>query len=164
MHKHYVLVRVIVVLFFWGLTHLTIAQCDFVFDQDIPDNGAVSFVLEVDDLVVDDLSAGQAVCRVNLKFKHDYVGDLTIELTSPAGQTVILVGPVTDQINPTNLTTWDIGFLPCFSIVAPDAGFSDSWDNEQAWAVFASYTGTYYPYAGCLLIFNQDLQTKQLYP
>jgi gliding motility-associated-like protein len=154
MPTHYALVRVFIVLFLVGMVNRAVAQCDFVFDQDIPDNGTIVLELEVDDLVFDDLSSGQAVCGINLKFKHDYVGDLTIELTSPGGQTVKLVGPVTDQISPTNLTTWDVGFRPCLSVVVPDGLFSDRWDNNQNWQVFASYTGTYYPSSGCLEDFD----------
>ncbi|RLD22632.1 MAG: hypothetical protein DRI69_00600 [Bacteroidetes bacterium] len=154
MLTHQAIVRAFVICFLLGVGQQSFAQCDFVFDQDIPDDSSISLFLEVDDLLIDDLSAGQALCGVKVTFKHDYVGDLTIELTSPSGQTVRLVGPVTDQINPTNLTTWDIGFVQCSSPVAPDAGFADTWDNEQAWAVFASYTGTYYPSSGCLQDFN----------
>lgn len=33
---------------------------------------------------------GQGVCGVNLSFDHEYLGDLQITLTSPAGRTVYL--------------------------------------------------------------------------
>jgi len=150
MPTHYTIVRICTLLFLSGIANWTIAQCNLVFNQDIPDNGQISFVLEVNDLVVEDLGAGQGLCGVKLNFRHSYVGDLTIELTSPAGQTLQLVGPVTDQINPTNLTTWDINFQPCGTTVSPDAGFSDTWDNNQGWGVFGSFIGTYYPSSGCL--------------
>lgn len=154
MLKHQALVRAIVIFFMLGVGWQSYAQCEFVFDQDIPDESTISLILEVDDLVADDLGSGQGVCGVKLSFRHDYVGDLTIELTSPAGQTIQLIGPVTDQISPTNLTTWDIGFVQCLSPVIPDPGFADTWSNDQAWAVFSSYAGTYYPSSGCLEDFN----------
>ncbi|MDX1409581.1 MAG: proprotein convertase P-domain-containing protein, partial [Saprospiraceae bacterium] len=111
-------------------------------------------LIEVTGLANNDLSGSQSLCAINLAFRHSYLGDLTIDLVSPAGQTVQLVGPVTDQISPTNLTTWNIGFLQCGFPVAPDAGFSATWNNNQAWQILSNYTGSYHPASGCLEDFN----------
>ena len=37
---------------------------------------------------------GQSVCGVNIHFDHEYLGDLSITLTAPNGQSVQLVGPI----------------------------------------------------------------------
>ena len=108
------------------------SQCDFVFASTIPDFATTEVAIEVSGLTVDDLGAGQAICAVDMSFRHSYVGDLTITLTSPAGQSIQLLGPVTDQINPTNLITWDVRFTQCTFPAAPDAGFSAIWNNELA--------------------------------
>lgn len=97
---------------------------------------------------------GQGVCGVVLQFDHEFVGDLLVTLTSPAGQTVTLMGP-TGFFGETDGSHWDITFVPCNSTAKPDPGFSDIWNNDQPWGIFGSYTGSYYPFAGCLEDFNQ---------
>ena len=154
MPKAHVTYRLCIIICLLLTQQWTFSQCSFVFNERIPDNGEIELTFRVDDLVTDDLAAGQGVCGVNLAFNHPYLGDLTIELESPAGQVVKLVGPVTDQISATNLTNWDVGFVRCADVAAPDAGFTSVWNNEQAWQVFTTYTGTYQPAAGCLEDFN----------
>ena len=136
------------------LTSVIEAQCTFDFNADINDLETIDLQIHVDNLVNEDLSGSQGICAVELHFRHSYVGDLTIDLISPSGQSIQLVGAVTDQINPTNLTTWDVRFLRCGFPVAPDAGFSAQWNNNQPWQVFTTYTGSYYPASGCLEDFN----------
>lgn len=125
-----------------------------MFDLDITDNSSQIISIDVSGLVNGDLSAGQSVCGINLQFRHDYIGDLTIELVSPAGQSIKLIGDVTDMVNPTNLATWDIGFIPCGQTAIPDAGFQSVWSNDQMWEVFGNYSGTYHPHSGCFSDFN----------
>ncbi|MFM8489060.1 MAG: proprotein convertase P-domain-containing protein, partial [Bacteroidota bacterium] len=96
---------------------------------------------------------GQGVCGVNMSFDHEYLGDLSIVLTSPGGQSVTLVGPI-GLFGPTDFTTWNIGFVPCGDTPTPDPGFSNQWNNNQPWGTFGNYTGTYYPSSGCLENFN----------
>ncbi len=96
---------------------------------------------------------GQGVCGVNLHFDHEYVGDLYITLTSPSGQTIALVGP-TDFSGFTNNVTWDVSFVPCGVTAVPDPGIAPTWNNDQNWVAFTTYTGSYYPYSGCLENFN----------
>lgn len=110
--------------------------------------------IEIEGLVNDDLSdPDQGICGVRLEFEHEYIGDIYIELISPAGQVVRLIGPeVTSGF--TNLTQWDVIFVPCGFPASPDPGFSAQWDNDQTWGILNNYTGTYYPYAGCLEDFN----------
>jgi large repetitive protein len=96
---------------------------------------------------------GQGVCGVNIHFEHEYVGDLQITLTSPAGQSITLIGPI-GLFGPTDGTTWNIGFVPCADPAAPDPGFASTWNNNQPWGLGGNYTGDYYPRAGCLENFN----------
>jgi hypothetical protein len=96
---------------------------------------------------------GQGVCGVNLSFDHEYLGDLQITLTSPAGQTVTLVGPI-GFFGETDFTTWNVSFVPCGDPANPDPGFSPTWNNNQPWGLFGNYSGSYYPAAGCLENFS----------
>ncbi|MEO6037886.1 MAG: proprotein convertase P-domain-containing protein, partial [Saprospiraceae bacterium] len=80
--------------------------------------------------------------------------DLSITLTSPSGQSVQLVGPI-GFFGSTDFTDWNVTFLPCGDpSVAPDPGFSATWNNNQPWGMSGMYTGSYYPNAGCLQNFS----------
>ncbi|HZV42951.1 MAG TPA: hypothetical protein VFF90_00650, partial [Saprospiraceae bacterium] len=70
------------------------------------------------------------------------------------GTMVQLIGPTTTAILPTNLSTWNVHFVPCGSPANPDAGFTDTWSNLQNWQALTPYSGTYYPSSGCLEDFN----------
>ena len=122
--------------------------------QFMPDNFQGNFYIQVQNASNPTLGQnGQGVCGVTLNFQHDYVGDLTITLTSPAGQTVTLMDPV-GLFGETDGTTWDITFVPCSDPANPDPGFTEIWSNNQNWGLFGFYTGSYYPYSGCLEDFN----------
>lgn len=99
-------------------------------------------------------SPSQGICGVEIHFDHEYLGDLTVTLISPDGTSVGLIGPTTTAITPTNLSTWDINFVPCATPAAPDAGFTAMWSNIQAWQALTPYSGTYHPNAGCLEDFD----------
>jgi len=130
-------------------------QCSFQIDQVIPDADTFQYPFEVFGLVNDMLSnPAQGICSVTLDFDHEYLGDFQIELVSPSGQSVQLVGPVTTAISPTNLSRWRLTFLPCGSVVVPDAGFADIYSNDQAWQILTNYNGSYYPNSGCLEDFD----------
>lgn len=130
------------------------AQCTIDLQAPINDLTTLVLPVQVEGLINDDLSGSQSLCAVGLHFRHNYVGDVTIELISPAGQIVMLVGVVTDQISPTNLITWDVQFIQCGFPASPDPGFSAQWDNNQSWQFLATYTGSYYPVSGCLEDFD----------
>lgn len=122
--------------------------------QVLPDNFTGDFYIQVQNAANPLLGQnGQAVCGVVLHFDHEYLGDLQITLTSPAGQTVTLIGP-TGFFGETDGTEWDVAFVPCNTPANPDPGFSTTWNNDQTWGVFGDYSGSYYPYAGCLQDFN----------
>ncbi len=61
--------------------------------QSLPDNTNQDFYMNVDDSGVGDCDLStNPLLGVNLNFTHEYLGDLTISLTSPSGQTIRLVG------------------------------------------------------------------------
>ncbi len=99
---------------------------------------------------------GQGVCGVNIHFNHTAICDISISLTSPSGQTITLVGPIGQFC--TNMgnvgTDWDVSFVPCGSGAMPDPGFNAQWDNNQPWGANNNYTGSYYPFGGCLQNFT----------
>ena len=97
---------------------------------------------------------GQALCKVNVEMTHEYIGDLIVELTSPSGQSVILMGPPTSNSSQTDQITWDVGFVPCLFPATPDVGIDETWNNFSNWLTFTTYQGCYYPFNGCLEDFN----------
>lgn len=152
-----VLIHKLVILF-WLSCFLTIGswgQCSLSVATPIPDNGTVTVGFNVSGLVdVNLASPTQGICGVELSFNHEYVGDLTITLISPFGQMVTLIGPNTTAGFLTNLSTWNIDFTSCALPADPDPGFNDTWSNLNMWQIVTTYTGTYYPAAGCLEDFN----------
>jgi len=100
---------------------------------------------------------GQGVCGVIVHFNHTAICDITITLTSPSGQTVTLVGPIGQFCTSGGNagTDWNVLFLPCGDpSVAPDPGFTPTWNNNQPWGGGNSYSGSYYPFSGCLQNFT----------
>lgn len=136
------------------LTTQISAQCSTENVLDIPDLTPVSAALVVNGAVNNDLSSiGQGVCGLALEFEHSHIGDLTIELSSPDGQTVTLLGP-TGSFGNTTFTDWNVLFVPCAQAPNPDAGFLDKWNNNQNWGLLGDYSGSYHPYLGCLEDFD----------
>src|SRR5258706_10930953 len=131
------------------------AQCTTNGSIPIPDDGSVSLHFIVSGLLDNDLgSPTQGICGIDLNFVHEYLGDLTFTLISPSGQSIELIGPATPTIPTTNLSRWNIHFIPCMIAAMPDPGFTPTWSNLQLWQAITSYTGTYHPYSGCLEDFN----------
>ncbi|MCC6462873.1 MAG: proprotein convertase P-domain-containing protein [Saprospiraceae bacterium] len=120
----------------------------------MPDNFQGNFLIQVQNAANPTLGQnGQGVCGVILNFDHEYIGDLFITLTSPAGQTVTLIGPV-GLFGETDGTFWNITFVPCGDTPDPDPGFTATWSNNQNWGLLGNYSGSYYPMSGCLEGFN----------
>ena len=120
----------------------------------MPDNFVGDFLINVMGATSPTLGQnGQGVCGVKIHFDHEYLGDLKIVLTSPGGQSVTLIGP-TGLFGSTDGTMWDVSFVPCGNSAAPDPGFASTWSNNQFWAFFGNYLGSYYPNFGCLEDFN----------
>ncbi len=104
---------------------------------------------------INDLSSpNQGLCGVRIKFEHKFIGDVTMELISPSGQRVRLLGPLGNS-GRTDFTKWFISFVPCSATAVPDLGFKRKWDNLQSWGILGKfYNGTYYANMGCLEDFN----------
>lgn len=99
----------------------------------------------------------QGLCRVEVGFVHQFVENFELRITSPAGQSVSLIGPnggSTFDFTPGTL--WNIGFVPCADVARPDSAFTARWDNDQTenWRPFGRYNGSYYPFMGCLEDFD----------
>ncbi|MFN0214310.1 MAG: proprotein convertase P-domain-containing protein, partial [Saprospiraceae bacterium] len=122
--------------------------------QFMPDNFVGDFLISVSGADNPTLGQnGQGVCGVTMHLDHEYIGDLTITLTSPSGQSVTLIGPE-GFFGGTDGDVWDISFVPCNDPANPDPGFNDQWHNNQNWGINNSYFGSYYPNQGCLENFN----------
>lgn len=121
-------------------------------------NSTASLSLTLSDYFNDDLSdPEQGLCGIELGFVHQFVENFELSLTSPAGQTVNLLGPNSDDpFAFTPGTQWQISLVNCASVAEPDSAFTAQWNNEQTenWVPFDSYTGSYYPFGGCLEDFN----------
>lgn len=141
-----------------GLPHLLAQPCGLTDTLGIALNSSTTYTYEVFDIFNDNLSdPDQGICQVDIRFTHQYVDNLVITLTSPAGQSVTLIGPNTDQqVEFTFFTNWDVSFVPCLEIPDPDPGSLFQWDNNQTgnFTNLNSYNGSYYPYQGCLEDFN----------
>jgi gliding motility-associated-like protein len=140
-------------------TVLSMAQpCGLTDTLAIPANSSPTYAFEVFNIFNDDLSnPDQGICGVEIFFIHQFVDNLEISLTSPAGQTVELIGPNTDeQFSFTPAARWRITFVPCSDIAEPDPGFLPTWSNNQPnnFAAGGQYSGSYYPFSGCLEDFN----------
>jgi gliding motility-associated-like protein len=126
----------------------------------IPISATNTYTLNISGAANNDLSdAGQGICGIYLDVSFEHIWSLTITLTAPSGQSIILMGPYDNFPSTTGFSNWDISFLPCGNSVSPDPIFSggffnDQWTNLQQWAFFTNYTGSYYPYLGCLEDFD----------
>ncbi len=114
--------------------------------------------LAITDFFNNNLAApDQALCEVELKFLHQLSENLEVWLISPAGQTVQLIGPNTDdQFAFTFAAGWNISFVPAGETAVPDPGHPAHWNNNQPnnFVSGGIYTGSYYPYLGNLEDFN----------
>ena len=119
----------------------------------MPDNFVGDFFLDIMGATNDDLSdPTQGICGVNLNFDHQYIGDLAITLTSPAGQQITLVGPI-GLFGETDFSTYDVSFVPCSVTPVPDGGAA-VWNNINLTTQNFDFTGSYHPNSGCLEDFD----------
>lgn len=112
----------------------------------------------VSGVIMDDLSdANQGLKSISFFFTHDNLADIEVILTSPAGQSIQLIGPLGTGASATDLVIgWNVSFIPCDSMAMPDAGISnDQFSNESDWRALSLYNGSYYPFSGCF----EDINT-----
>lgn len=121
-------------------------------------NSSTSIDLEISEYFNNDLSdPAQGLCAIELGFVHQFVENFELSLTSPGGQTVGLFGPNSDDpLAFTPGTQWNISLVNCATMAEPDSAFTAQWNNDQTenWVPFGNYTGSYYPFGGCLEDFN----------
>ncbi|WP_197494062.1 gliding motility-associated C-terminal domain-containing protein [Lewinella sp. 4G2] len=134
-------------------------RCGVTDTIDIAQLGETRLVVPISGYLNGNLAAtNQSLCNVKVYFQHTYVYGLTLSLVSPAGDTVQLVGPQTDQSRPpTSLARWFIDFQRCSDPAAPDPGAPLRWNNANPfnWPAFGTFTGSYYPSRQCLTSFNE---------
>jgi gliding motility-associated-like protein len=133
------------------------AQCDLsnLFgDFDIPDNQDTCLSVTFSGIVNDDLSLNSIFTGIEIEFEHDAVSDLVIDITSPSGQILTIIGDLNGSGNLTTGAEWNVLFTECSGGTSPDSGISDTWDNDEPWVIGGSYTGIYYPAGGCFEDFN----------
>lgn len=147
--------RIVTLLCCYLCTYGLYGQCTLAASVPIPDDDVDTIQFGVFGLLDFNLSSPtQGICGVEIEFTHEYLGDLTITLISPSGTMVQLIGDPTTATSATNLSVWNIDFVPCGSAANPDPGFTPMWSNLQAWQAITPYNGTYHPYSGCLEDFN----------
>lgn len=146
---------IVFLLFLWAFSLDAQSGCSCTnCPQYMPDNFQGDFPIQVSLAANPTLGQnGQGVCGVTITLDHEYIGDLRITLTSPAGQTITLIGPI-GHFGETNGSNWNISFVPCGNLANPDPGFSETWNNNQPWGMNGSFFGSYYPQSGCLENFN----------
>jgi gliding motility-associated-like protein len=129
-------------------------RCGFTDTVAIGNFGTTPVTINIEDYLNNDLgNPGQGLCEVSLYFQHSYVYDFTVTLTSPAGQSIDLVGPINNQTRPpTSIARWFVDFERCDSIAAPDGFAPPTWNNNNFfnWPAFGVFTGDYFPATGCL--------------
>jgi PKD repeat protein len=120
----------------------------------ITNNFNGDYVVRIDSAVNNDLASNaQGLCRVNLKFAHESLGQLKLQLISPAGQIITLVSA--SGASETNFfSTWDLKFTSCNLPADPDANHVANWAENTTWGAYGFFTGTYFPSIGCLENFN----------
>ena len=119
----------------------------------MPDNFVGDFLINVIGATNNDLSdPNQGICEIRLTFDHQYIGDLSITLTSPSGETIVLVGPI-GLFGESDLSTWDVSFIPCADTPMPDFG-NGTWENSFLSLQNYEFTGSYHPLNGCLENFD----------
>lgn len=130
-------------------------QCAFEGDVIIQDLDTTSIPVYVTGAVNNDLSTNNGLKAVTVHFKHQFIGDIIIELVSPSGQKVTLVGP-SETISPSTslVTCWNVEFFANSLLAIPDSGYDPIWNSLQTWLGFTTYVGKYYPYMGQLEDFD----------
>ncbi|MDF1696035.1 MAG: gliding motility-associated C-terminal domain-containing protein [Saprospiraceae bacterium] len=131
-------------------------QCAFEGDVIIADLDTTSIAIIVSGADSNDLAINNSLKAVTVHFKHQFIGDMRIELVSPSGQKVMLVGPTATLSPSTSLVFgWNVQFFASSLEAFPDSGYEDVWDNLQTWFGFKTYVGKYYPHQGMLEDFNE---------
>lgn len=144
---------ILIVVSLW--TESLFAQSVATFDQPIPDNRLTQFFDYVSGVSDSFLGVnGQGVCGVKIRFSHNHLSDLKIKLVSPGGQEITFIGNPGPGYN-TQGSSWNVSFVRCSGIAAPDIGLAPFWENSGNWQKNTNYSGVYFPVENnCLESFN----------
>jgi gliding motility-associated-like protein len=132
-------------------------ECVLIESIDIVDNETQAISFTISGVQLDDLSDdNQNITSIQIEFNHQKVTDLGLTLVSPSNQEIDLIGPITGSNELTSgIPGWGIEFLPCGIPAAPDPRINDDiYSNLLNWENFEFYSGSYYPFSGCLEDFN----------
>jgi len=133
-------------------------QCAFEGDKLIKDNTTTTIPIIVCGAVNNDLSSNNGLKAVTIHFKHQYLGEIIMELVSPDGQKVTLVGPsvtLPDLPAYTDFINWDVQFFASSIDAVPDQNYDSIWNSLQIWFFPNTYSGKYYPHLGELEDFDE---------
>ena len=137
-------------LLFYGST-IVAQNCQVNGPISINSQGVTEITFDVSGLTDSDLSGDQALCLVEVGFSHNSISTMEMDITSPAGQTIQLIGPANaNSLGSTQFISWDVTFAASNYPTIPDDGFGDVWDNGNAWQAFENYDGRYRPFQGNL--------------
>lgn len=130
---------------------ITAQNCQVNGPIPINSQGITEITFEVSGLLDDDLSGTQSLCLVELGFSHNSVSTMEMNITSPAGQSIQLIGAANaNPLGSTQFISWDVTFASSNYPAAPDDGFGEAWDNANDWQAFETYDGRYRPFQGNL--------------
>ena len=131
--------------------------------QMVAENSSETICYAFTDAFNNDLSdPSQGICGFRLRFTHNGITNLAVTLTSPAGQSVQLVGAASTDDSFTSLSLFDLTYVPCApdGTPAPDiingCAMPDSWTNTPPCPAFPNglFNGSYFPFSGCLQDFD----------
>ena len=139
----------IFLLVIFSMSEKMYSQCDFAAEILIEDESSITIDFLVSGAVNNDLGVDNCLKIVTSHFKHQFVSDLTLELESPSGDIIQLVGSDIDGSSTGLVNSWDIQFYNRDSLTAmPDLNYDEIWNSTPigGWVIFTTYTGSYYPH------------------
>jgi len=125
------------------------AQCDFTSEIIVEDETSITIDFLVSGALNNNLGVDNCLKIVTTHFDHQFLSDLTLELESPSGDIVRLVGSEIDGSGTNLVNSWDVQFYNRDELTAvPDPALDEVWNSTPAggWIAFNTYTGSYYPY------------------
>jgi subtilisin-like proprotein convertase family protein len=145
--------RLITIILLCSISQLSYSQCRNTTIFPVLDESSVSSKIIISGAVNNNLAVDNSICKVEIKFTHEAIGDIEMFLVSPSGQRLQLIGQSVQTSQPTNSSNWSVSFIPCTELAVPDNQIPSVWDNST-FGVGRNYTGSYYPSDGCLEDFN----------
>ncbi len=146
--------KLLLIIILFSIGKFVFGQCGCTnCPEPLPDDTNQNFYVNISDNNLDNIDDCSTMLleSINIYFDHEYIGDLTVTVTSPCGNSIVLMGNIGFH-GATDGTFWDIEFED--GSVSPDSGFPPVFDNAAPWGLNGNYTGTYNPYSGTLASLN----------